>query len=239
MFQLSLHLDIITVIIRLLLATGISGVIGWDRAHKHRPAGIRTHILVCLGACIVAMIQKEIGFDAIAVARQYPAYKGIIRADEARLIAQVISGIGFLGAGTIIVEHHSIKGLTTAASLWVVACIGLAVGMGNYTIAVASFVVVYGVVAFLKQIVRVNPLKKVEIQYLDKKKGKKFILNYFKEHSISIRNVNFRANKTEDGSYTYTNVYEIKLPHDMRYTDVVEGISVGDDITKVQLINLG
>nr|WP_263854134.1 MgtC/SapB family protein [Companilactobacillus hulinensis] len=217
----------------------MSGVIGWDRAHKHRPAGIRTHILVCLGACIIAMIQKEIGFDAIEMARAFPAYKGVIRADEARLIAQVVSGIGFLGAGTIIVEHHSIKGLTTAASLWVVACIGLAVGMGNYLIAVASFVVVYGVVAFLKRIVRVNPLKKIEIQYLDKNKGKKFIMGYFKENSISISNVNFRANKALDGSYTYTNVYEIKLPHNMKYTDVVEGISAGDNITKVQLINLG
>ncbi|WP_125590541.1 hypothetical protein [Companilactobacillus jidongensis] len=64
-------------------------------------------------------------------------------------------------------------------------------------------------------------------------------MNYFEENSISIRNVNFRANKTEDGSYTYTNVYEIKLPHDMRYIDVVEGISSGENITKVQLINLG
>ncbi|WP_125763958.1 MgtC/SapB family protein [Companilactobacillus hulinensis] len=236
---MSLHLDILTVTIRLLLATLMSGVIGWDRAHKHRPAGIRTHILVCLGACIIAMIQKEIGFDAIEMARAFPAYKGVIRADEARLIAQVVSGIGFLGAGTIIVEHHSIKGLTTAASLWVVACIGLAVGMGNYLIAVASFVVVYGVVAFLKRIVRVNPLKKIEIQYLDKNKGKKFIMGYFKENSISISNVNFRANKALDGSYTYTNVYEIKLPHNMKYTDVVEGISAGDNITKVQLINLG
>ncbi|USQ69880.1 MgtC/SapB family protein [Companilactobacillus allii] len=217
----------------------MSGIIGWDRAHKHRPAGIRTHILVCLGACIIAMIQKEIGFNAIEMARQFPAYKGVIRADEARLIAQVVSGIGFLGAGTIIVEHHSIKGLTTAASLWVVACLGLAVGMGNYLIAVASFVVVYGVVAFLKRIVRVNPLKKVEIQYLDKRKGKKFITNYFKENSIDITNINFRASKALDGTYTYTNVYEIKLPHDMKYVDVVEGISAGENITKVQLINLG
>ncbi|APX72947.1 hypothetical protein BTM29_10450 [Companilactobacillus allii] len=236
---MSLHLDLLTITIRLLLATLMSGIIGWDRAHKHRPAGIRTHILVCLGACIIAMIQKEIGFNAIEMARQFPAYKGVIRADEARLIAQVVSGIGFLGAGTIIVEHHSIKGLTTAASLWVVACLGLAVGMGNYLIAVASFVVVYGVVAFLKRIVRVNPLKKVEIQYLDKRKGKKFITNYFKENSIDITNINFRASKALDGTYTYTNVYEIKLPHDMKYVDVVEGISAGENITKVQLINLG
>lgn len=105
------------VIIRLLMAVIFAGVIGLDRAYKHRPAGLRTHILVCLGACIIAMIQKNIGFDALEMARQYPQYKGVLRADDARLIAQVVSGIGFLGAGTIIVEHHSIRGLTTAASL--------------------------------------------------------------------------------------------------------------------------
>ena len=157
---MSFQLDAVTVIIRLVLATIISGIIGYDRAQKHRPAGIRTHILVCLGACIIALIQKEIGFNALEIAKQYPQYKGIVRADDARLIAQVVSGIGFLGAGTIIVEHHSIKGLTTAASLWVVACLGLAVGMGNYVIAIASFVVVYGVIAFLKRFVRVSPDRK-------------------------------------------------------------------------------
>jgi Uncharacterized membrane protein len=90
-----MYLDATTIIVRLLLATLISGVIGWDREHKNRPAGIRTHILVCLGACIVALMQKDIGFDALRIASQYPQYKGIIRADEARLIAQVVSGIGF------------------------------------------------------------------------------------------------------------------------------------------------
>jgi len=122
------QLSVLTVVIRLLLAVLFSGIIGLDRAYKHRPAGLRTHILVCLGACIIAMIQKNIGFNALEMAREYPQFKGVLRADDARLIAQVVSGIGFLGAGTIIVEHHSIRGLTTAASLWVVACIGIAKG---------------------------------------------------------------------------------------------------------------
>jgi len=135
------ELSALTVIVRLLLAVLFSGVIGLDRAYKHRPAGLRTHILVCLGACIIAMIQKNIGFDALEMARHYPELKGVLRADDARLVAQVVSGIGFLGAGTIIVEHHSIRGLTTAASLWVVACLGIAVGMGDYVIAIAGFLV--------------------------------------------------------------------------------------------------
>lgn len=235
---MTFQLDAVTVIIRLLLATVISGVIGYDRAQKHRPAGIRTHILVCLGACIIALIQKEIGFNALEIAKQYPQYKGIVRADDARLIAQVVSGIGFLGAGTIIVEHHSIKGLTTAASLWVVACLGLAVGMGNYVIAIASFVVVYGVIAFLKRIVRVSPVRNLEIQYLDKDVFKKFIKEYFQKHDVTVNNVSYKANKV-DGKYTYTNVYEVKLPRKLTYVQVVEDLSGNGNITKVNAVTPG
>jgi putative Mg2+ transporter-C (MgtC) family protein len=238
MNKMTFQLDAVTVIVRLLLATVISGVIGYDRAQKHRPAGIRTHILVCLGACIIALIQKEIGFNALEIAKQYPQYKGIVRADDARLIAQVVSGIGFLGAGTIIVEHHSIKGLTTAASLWVVACLGLAVGMGNYVIAIASFVVVYGVIAFLKRIVRVSPVRNLEIQYLDKDVFKKFIKEYFQEHDVKVNNVSYKANKV-DGEYTYTNVYEVKLPRKLTYVQVVEDLSGNGNITKVNAVTPG
>ncbi|WP_404825412.1 MgtC/SapB family protein [Companilactobacillus zhongbaensis] len=231
-------MDAVTVIARLLLATVISGVIGYDRAQKHRPAGIRTHILVCLGACIIALIQKEIGFNALEIARQYPQYKGIVRADDARLIAQVVSGIGFLGAGTIIVEHHSIKGLTTAASLWVVACLGLAVGMGNYIIAIASFVVVYGVIAFLKRFVRVSPVRNLEIQYLDKAEFKQFIKTYFADENIVVNNVSFKANKN-DGNYLYTSTFEVKLPRKLTYVKVVEDLSMNNNITMVNAVTPG
>ncbi len=233
-----MQLSAITIIVRLIIATAISGVIGWDREHKNRPAGIRTHILVCLGACIVALIQKEIGFNALRVAAQYPQYRGVIRADEARLIAQVVSGIGFLGAGTIIVEHHYIKGLTTAASLWVVACMGIAVGMGDYVIAITSFVVVFGVVAFLKQIVRVSAVKSIEIEYRNKVETKKFILDYFQKKNIAISNVVFRASRI-DGEYLYTNVYEVKLPRKSNYVTVIEDLSNHENVIKVRAIAAG
>lgn len=235
---MSFQLDAVTVIIRLVLATIISGIIGYDRAQKHRPAGIRTHILVCLGACIIALIQKEIGFNALEIAKQYPQYKGIVRADDARLIAQVVSGIGFLGAGTIIVEHHSIKGLTTAASLWVVACLGLAVGMGNYVIAIASFVVVYGVIAFLKRFVRVSPVRNLEIQYLDKAEFKQFIKTYFSDKDIVVNNVSFKANKHDD-RYVYTSTFEVKLPRKLTYVKVVEDLSMNNNITRVNAVTPG
>lgn len=93
------HLSIMVIIVRLLLAVVAAALIGYDREHYNHPAGIRTHILVCAGACVVALIQKEIGFNAIEVAMQHPHYADVIHADEARLICQVISGIGFFFRG--------------------------------------------------------------------------------------------------------------------------------------------
>ncbi|WP_179949602.1 MgtC/SapB family protein [Companilactobacillus suantsaicola] len=231
------QLSILNVVIRLLLAVIFSGIIGLDRAYKHRPAGLRTHILVCLGACIIAMIQKNIGFDALEMARQYPQYKGVIRADDARLIAQVVSGIGFLGAGTIIVEHHSIRGLTTAASLWVVACLGLAIGMGDYIIAIVGFLVVYAVLGFLKKIIKISPVRKLKIEYKHKVDTKKFIDEFFQHHDITVEGVRFSVSKIDD-TKVYTNVYSIDFGKNIDYVDIVEGLSMNENIIKVETINV-
>ncbi|MCD7755931.1 MAG: MgtC/SapB family protein [Firmicutes bacterium] len=114
------------IVLRLLCAMLIGAVIGTEREYTHRPAGMRTHMLVSLGACVV-MITSQMIFC------QYRPYGAT--PDPARLSAQVITGVGFLGAGTIIREGASIKGLTTAASIWAVACLGIAAGGGYYALA--------------------------------------------------------------------------------------------------------
>ena len=116
--------------IRTLLSMFIGGLIGWERETVHRPAGLRTHMLVAVGSCIT----MQIGI--------YLSTTLALDTDPTRLGAQVISGMGFLGAGTILKEGATIRGLTTAASLWAVACLGLAVGSGAYTIAIIGFVAV-------------------------------------------------------------------------------------------------
>jgi len=110
------------IIFRLVLAMMFGGFIGLERESHKRPAGFRTHILVCVGSALVMMI-SQYAFVNFARATEY---------DPGRIAAQVVSGIGFLGAGTILREGATIKGLTTAASLWVVAGIGLSVGTGFY-----------------------------------------------------------------------------------------------------------
>jgi putative Mg2+ transporter-C (MgtC) family protein len=223
--------------LRLGLSILIAGVIGYDREHKNRPAGIKTHMLVCVGACVIALIQKEIGFDALNIATANPKLAGVVRADDARLIAQVVSGIGFLGAGTIIVQHRAIRGLTTAASLWTVAGIGLAVGMGNYQIAITSAMAVMLVLVFLHKVIHANPMKKLEIQYRHKLETKEFIQAYFERQGIKVADVNFRVTQTETAQL-YVNIYEIEIPRTLSYADVIEDISLNKNIMQIQTISL-
>ena len=116
--------------LRTLISMFIGGLIGWERETVHRPAGLRTHMLVAVGSCITMQIGTYLSTTLAS------------GTDPTRLGAQVISGMGFLGAGTILKEGATIRGLTTAASLWAVACLGLAVGSGAYTIAIIGFIAV-------------------------------------------------------------------------------------------------
>lgn len=128
--KLDLHeLNFITALIRLLLAMLLGGLLGTEREYKHRPAGLRTYMIVCVASALV-MLTGEFIF------RLYHT------GDPTRLAAQVISGIGFLGAGTIVVTSHQVTGLTTAAGLWASACIGLAAGAGYYLGAILCAVLV-------------------------------------------------------------------------------------------------
>ena len=125
-------LEFHAIIIRLILSTILGGLIGIERESLRRAAGLRTHVLVCAGSTLVMLLSLFI----------FHSYRTYSNMDPARLGAQVISGIGFLGAGTIMRDGNTIKGLTTAASLWAVACIGLALGVGFYMGAIATTLIV-------------------------------------------------------------------------------------------------
>lgn len=122
------------VFLRMLCSMAVGMVIGTEREYSNRPAGMRTHILVALGACAV-MLTGQMVFA------QYSGYGAT--PDPARLAAQVITGVGFLGAGTIMREGPTVRGLTTAASLWAVACLGVAAGGGYYAIALVGMVFIF------------------------------------------------------------------------------------------------
>ncbi|GAB2670919.1 MgtC/SapB family protein [Paenibacillus thermoaerophilus] len=132
------------VTIRLVVAIALGGLVGWEREHNNHAAGFRTHILVCLGSTLI-MLLSIYGFSDFV---NEPS----VQTDPARLAANVITGIGFLGAGTILYNGMSITGLTTAASLWVVAAIGLAVGAGFYYPAAVTTVSVLVCLWFLNKV---------------------------------------------------------------------------------------
>ena len=123
-------------LLRLSLAAVLGGLIGIERELREREAGLRTHLLVALGSCLFTIVSAY-GFHAFLASGE-----AVVRADPTRIAAQIVTGIGFLGAGAIIRQGLSVRGLTTAATLWVVAAVGLAAGAGYYSAAVITTAVV-------------------------------------------------------------------------------------------------
>lgn len=121
-------------ILRITIAAVLGGIIGLEREYRSKEAGFRTHFLVALGSALF-MVISAYGFDGALISPEH-------RLDVSRIAAQVVTGIGFIGAGTIIFQKHMVKGLTTAAGLWVTAAIGLTCGGGMYILAISSTVLV-------------------------------------------------------------------------------------------------
>ncbi|MBE6061285.1 MAG: MgtC/SapB family protein [Clostridium sulfidigenes] len=143
-------MDYIVVLERLIVGVIVGGLVGYEREFKNSPAGFRTHILVCLGATIISLI-AEYDLQKIMIIAQNPMYAEVLKVDTARLGAQVISGVGFLGAGTILRDKGSVRGLTTAATLWTVACLGLAVGRGLYALSITAALIIFIILSLFKK----------------------------------------------------------------------------------------
>lgn len=123
------------IVFRLFLSVLVGGIIGFQREHNGNPAGIKTNSMVCVGAAVISIINVQLSID-------YPG------TDVSRIIAQIVSGIGFIGAGCILhtgASESIIKGLTTASTLWVVACLGIAAGLGYYIVCLVALALVLAV----------------------------------------------------------------------------------------------
>lgn len=211
-------MDTGTILLRLALSVVLSGLIGQERENKNRPAGFRTHILVCVGSTIV-MLTSEFVFQQ---------YKGVANMDPARLGAQVISGIGFLGAGTIIRDGGSVKGLTTAASLWSVACVGLAVGIGFYQGAIIGTILIYLTLFLLGKFGRAieNKASHLEICIdMENKPGKiGEIGTFLGKYDVNIRNIEFLHDDGLDENEVLIKL-ALKLPHGITHDRIIEELS--------------
>lgn len=239
-------MDIYQVILRLSLAIVIGGSIGYERQYKNRPAGFRTHILVCVGSAIVSMMQLYLVEETISRILQNPDLIGTMRADSGRMPAQVITGIGFLGAGTIMHEKGSIKGLTTAATVWVVGCLGLAIGYGYYGLSVIAGIFVFIILVSLKNleknILSRGNIVQIDITYYDKAEVTDYLRAYFRNHNIKIKNIEYvLEDELEDEDISHeqgvTNgKYTLLVPKHIRSSDVLYSMLKHDSIFKARII---
>ena len=227
------------ILIRLGIAIAAGFAVGLERERHHRPAGIKTHIMVCMGAAIVSMIQLYMAQDAVAVVGLHPEMADAVKVDFGRLGAQVISGIGFLGAGTILQRKGSIKGLTTAATLWLVACIGLAVGMGYYWIVgiglALVLVVLIGLRLLQKCAFRHNQIN-LEIRFFDKKKSMEAIQSYLDENRVAVQNIEFLEDEGEGackGKRLWLCCYTVRLPRALDFQTLQRNLLMALGILRV------
>jgi putative Mg2+ transporter-C (MgtC) family protein len=217
--------------IRLFLATLLGGLVGIEREQNNHPAGFRTHILVCVGSTLIMLISMY-GFEDYIEAN-----KEHIISDPARLAAQVVSGIGFLGAGTIIVHGGTIRGLTTAASLWVVAGIGLALGAGFYYGATLATVLVLLSLIVLNRIeemfIRKGQLHLVQIKVTDIPGILGLIATKIGDNNISIRKISIQETKHEEDTVQLS--IGIRIPHTTSIALVIDQLRSTEGVKEVSI----
>ncbi|MGN1032106.1 MAG: MgtC/SapB family protein [Intestinibacter sp.] len=187
----------------MLICLVIGGLTGLERERSHQFAGFRTHILVALGACVTSITALQL----------FVSYSSYTNMDPARLPAQVLSGIGFLGAGAILKNSSGIRGLTTAAGIWATACIGIAVGYGQYVLGISAWVLEMITLLSLKRIDRIffkntNCKLYLTISDLDAVKVTFAIL---KECKVIIRNFDINSKGTQIWTAKYSISYDRRI----------------------------
>ena len=225
------------VLIRIFTAVVVGFVIGIERERKNRPAGMRTYSLVCLGSAVIAVLESLLAMRMNGASGDAP-----VSFTLTRMSAQVISGIGFLGAGTIFIAQKKISGLTTAAGLWNVACLGLMIGFGYYWLALVISVFIIIVLVVLQRIIHVNPAKRVEIIFTNRQTTLPYINEYLQKHRIEVLDIDFHIehlNKTDKPEENvYTNLYTLHLPSSMQFADMVNELSENINIQTVRTRNI-
>lgn len=212
-------------IIRLFLAALMGAAIGLEREYRAKEAGARTHSLVALGSALF-MILSEYGFDkAIHDLGTMASF------DPSRIAAQVVTGIGFIGAGTIIFQKHVVRGLTTAAGLWVTAAIGLTIGGGLYVLASASTVLVLVCLEVMNALLRNIGYRQINVT-VSSPDHKKIddVLHHLAEIGADIDSYELKHNDTSAGTY-FTATLELKMRRKQYSHRILDFMSEFDGVT--------
>ena len=219
-------LTVEVVSLRLLLAVVFGGIVGYTREKDNKPAGFRTHILVCFGAAVISMVQDQLRLNILELASMNLKLSGVIKTDLGRLGAQVVSGIGFLGAGSIMKEKgETVGGMTTAAGIWATGCAGLGIGWGFYNLAIPAIVFMLVIIVIFKKfepkIVKKTRLLKFEVKFLeDKNYAKGLLATYevFNQKLIKITQID--KNQAEN-----TAIFTVNMDEKIDISDVIVSLS--------------
>ena len=219
-------LTVEVVSLRLLLAVVFGGIVGYTREKDNKPAGFRTHILVCFGAAVISMVQDQLRINILELASMNLKLSGVIKTDLGRLGAQVVSGIGFLGAGSIMKEKgETVGGMTTAAGIWATGCAGLGIGWGFYNLAIPAIVFMLVIIVIFKKfepkIVKRTKLLKFEVKFLeDKNYAKGLLATYevFNQKLIKITQID--KNQAEN-----TAIFTVNMDEKIDISDIIVSLS--------------
>lgn len=212
---------------RLLLTAMLAGLIGMEREAEHKPAGFRTHVLVALGSACMTLV-------SVFMYYQYPMANGQ-RGDPSRIAAQVVSGIGFLGAGTIMRYGTTVVGLTTAASLWTVAGIGMAIAMGLYSIGLITTGLVMGLLLAhrLETYIRHSKDKILKIEAEGGKEHIEKVTSVLTSLGVEVRHLEMKYHQGEKGKKIMDLQIRVSIPSQMSMERIAEDLERVEGIFSV------
>ena|GEM_PF-378315 len=242
-------LPAIDIFIRIGAALLAGALIGFEREITHHPAGLKTHVLVCLGSALSGLITMEMALAVVTDERLISAageVMGRVNLDISRIAAGVVTGIGFIGAGAIMKSRDGtiVTGITTAATLWVTACIGLAIGMGYLQMSLGTVVTVFVANTVIKRLER-DLLSKVKQRTVDlivvnKNQTMQAIEEYCVPRRIKIKKFEYtgKIKGFADGEDSYHLRYTLKTPSGMSFLIVLKDLAMQDNILQVMEVDL-
>lgn len=207
--------------LRLIVALLLGGIIGLEREYRSKDAGFRTHFLVALGAALFTIIS------------QYGFGDGV--KDTSRVAAQVVSGIGFLGAGLIVFQKNVVRGLTTAAGLWVTAAIGMACGVGMYTTAVIVTVLILFGLEVLNKFIPHLGTTTMQLSFSSpSRESARQVVDQIKAESVHIYNYEMKGKRTSKGEI-YEVEMELRLPRGHHNSRILDLLIDFDNVTMINI----
>lgn len=220
------EVDFFTITFRLLLSMFLGGVIGWERETRKQQAGLRTHVIICMGASLLMLI-------SIFIPQTFQDFQN---GDPGRIAAQVVSGIGFLGAGAIFSLGGSIRGLTTAATIWMVAAIGLSVGAGMYLGGVLSTILILFVLVILGKLERrffqEDVLKILQISFSTTKIETDKVFAVLDLHHITMQSINILQSQDKKKSKMKLFVH---VPAKVRLKELYKDLNAINNVSQISL----